>query len=83
VAEGTRLENEKYTFAHFLTRLKGSSLLTFSDSDFLDNHQESAQKPQTVSNGSIRFSLREISLGAKTFGLTRFTVTPKDFTPTR
>ena len=56
VVEGTRLENGKRTFARFLTPPKALSLLSLSHFDFLNNHQKSAQKSHTVSNGSIRFS---------------------------
>jgi hypothetical protein len=55
VVEGTRLENEKRTFAGFLTPPKPSSLLSFSHFALLKNHPKSAEKSRTVSNGSIRF----------------------------
>jgi hypothetical protein len=69
--------------AHFLTPLKGSSLLSFLIFTLLKNHHKSAEKSHTVSDSSIRFYPKEIPPGSKTFGLTRFTVTLKDFAPSR
>ena len=60
--EGTRLEIEKRTFAHFLTRLKALSTLSFLVFTLLKNHPKSAQKSHSVSDGSIRFEFQSVSI---------------------